>query len=56
VNWEKMNTRRISVERLECDKPLKRPRSRWEDNYKTDPSQIGWDEMDWIHLAQEGDY
>jgi hypothetical protein len=28
--------------------PLGRPRRRWEDNTK-----IGWDYMDWIHVAED---
>jgi hypothetical protein len=35
---------------------LKRPRRRWMDNIKIDlVRKIGWDGMDWIHLAQDRD-
>jgi hypothetical protein len=30
-------------------------RPRWEDNIKTDLREIGWGDMDWIHLAQDRD-
>jgi hypothetical protein len=25
---------------------------RWEDNIRMDPREIGWEVVDWIHLAQ----
>jgi hypothetical protein len=31
------------------------PRSRWVDNIKMDLREIGWDDMDWIDLAQDRD-
>jgi hypothetical protein len=34
---------------------LGRPRRRWVDNIKMDLREIGWDDMDWIDLAQERD-
>jgi hypothetical protein len=30
---------------------LGRPRPRWEYNNKMDLREIGWSDMDWIHLA-----
>jgi hypothetical protein len=35
--------------------PLGRPRHRWEDNIRIDLWEIGWEGMDWIHLAQDRD-
>jgi hypothetical protein len=32
-----------------------RPRRRWEDNIKIDLKYMGWDGLDWIHLAQDRD-
>jgi hypothetical protein len=26
----------------------------WEDNIKIDLRELGWGDMDWIHLAQDG--
>jgi hypothetical protein len=34
---------------------LGRPRRRWVDNIKMDLTEIGWDGMDWIYLAQDKD-
>jgi hypothetical protein len=36
-------------------RPLGRPRYRWEDNIKMDLREIGWGDMDWIHLVQDRD-
>jgi hypothetical protein len=35
--------------------PLGRPRRRWVDNIKMDLRKIGWDEVDWIDMAQDRD-
>jgi hypothetical protein len=43
----------ILVGRLEGRKPLGRPRRRWEDNIKMDLGEIGFGDVDWIHLAQD---
>jgi hypothetical protein len=32
-----------------------RPRREWEDNIKTDLEVIGWEDVDWIDLAQGRD-
>jgi hypothetical protein len=42
----------ILVGRLERRRPLGRPRRRWEDNIKMDLREIGFGDVDWIHLAQ----
>jgi len=34
---------------------LGRPKSRWEDNIKTDLQEVKWGVMDWIYLAQDRD-
>jgi hypothetical protein len=39
----------------EGKRQLGRPRQRWVDNIKMDLREIGWDGMDWIILAQDGD-
>jgi hypothetical protein len=36
-------------------RPLERPRCRWEDNIKMDLGEIGFGDVDWIHLAQDRD-
>jgi hypothetical protein len=39
----------------EGKRPLGRHRSRWENSIRTDHREIGWEDMDWIHLAQVND-
>jgi hypothetical protein len=41
----------ILVGRPEGRRPLGRPRRRWEDNIKMDLWEIGFEDVDWIHLA-----
>jgi len=43
------------VRKPEGKRPLGRPRRRWEDNIKMDLREIGWEDVDWIHLAQDRD-
>jgi hypothetical protein len=45
----------ILVGRPEGRRPLGRPRRRWEDNNKMDRGEIGFGDVDWIHLAQDRD-
>jgi hypothetical protein len=35
--------------------PLGRPRRRWVDNIKMEFGVIGWDDVDWIYVAQDRD-
>jgi hypothetical protein len=49
---EKRNAYRILVRKPKGNRPLGRPRSRWED-IRMDLRQIGWGGMDWIDLAQD---
>jgi hypothetical protein len=34
---------------------LRRPRHRWEDNIRMELKEIGWESVDWIHVAQDRD-
>jgi hypothetical protein len=43
------------VEKPEGNRPLERPRRRWEDNIKMDLQEVGCVIMDWIELAQDRD-
>jgi hypothetical protein len=45
----------ILVGRPEGRRPLGRPRRRWEDNIKMNLGEIGFGNVDWIHLAQDRD-
>jgi hypothetical protein len=46
---------RILVGMPEGKRPLGRTRHRWVDNIKMDHREIGWDNMDWIDVAQDRD-
>ena len=39
----------------EGERPLGRPRHRWEVNIKMDSQEVGWGGMNWIDLAQYRD-
>ena len=39
----------------EGNRPLGRPRNRWENNIKMDLQEVGCGGMDWIELAQDRD-
>jgi hypothetical protein len=45
----------ILVGRPERMRPLGRSRRRWEDNIKMDLREVGFGDVDWIHLAQDRD-
>jgi hypothetical protein len=45
----------ILVGRPEGRRPLGRSRHRWEDNIEMDLREIGFGDVDWIHLAQDRD-
>jgi hypothetical protein len=45
----------ISVGKHLGKRPLERPRRRWEDS-RMDLNEIGWEGVDWIHLAQDKDW
>jgi hypothetical protein len=45
----------ILVGRPEGRRPLGRPGRRWEDSIKMDLKEIGFGDVDWIHLAQDRD-
>jgi len=41
------------VGKPEGKRPLGRPRRRWEDNIRMDLREVGWESVDWMHLAQD---
>jgi hypothetical protein len=55
TNGEKKNGYRILVGKPEGKRPLERPRHRLVDNIKMDLGEIGWDDIDWIELAEDRD-
>jgi hypothetical protein len=46
---------RVWVGKRERNRPLGRPRCRWEDNIMMDLQEVGCRGMDWIELAQDRD-
>jgi hypothetical protein len=46
---------RVLVGKPEGQRPLGRPRRRWEDNIKADLQEGGCGGMDWIEMAQNRD-
>jgi hypothetical protein len=49
---EMRNAYNILVGKPEGKRPLE-SRYRWEDNIRIDIREIGWEVVDWIHLAQD---
>jgi hypothetical protein len=43
------------LENLKALHPLGRLKHRWEDNIRMDLREIWWEDVDWIHLAQDRD-
>ena len=52
---EKRGVYRVLVGRPEGKRPLRRPRSRREDNSRMDLQEVGWGNMKWTELAQDSD-
>ncbi|KAJ4435688.1 hypothetical protein ANN_18304 [Periplaneta americana] len=55
IMGESRNAYRVLVGRPEGKRPLGRPRRRWEDNIKMDLREVGYDDREWINLAQDRD-
>jgi hypothetical protein len=51
----KRNAYRLLVGKPEGRRPLGRSRRRWLDNIMMDLVEVGWDDVDWISLAQDRD-
>ena len=49
------NAYRVLVGKPGIKRPLDRPRHRWEDTFKTNWRELGFDPGDWIDLAQGRD-
>jgi hypothetical protein len=52
---ENRNAYKILVRKPEGKRSLGRPIRRWVNNIKVDLRQTGWEDMDWIDLAQDRD-
>ena len=46
---------RVLVGKSEGNRPLGRPRRRWEDNIKMDLQEVGGGFEDWMELAEDSD-
>jgi hypothetical protein len=53
TNGDKRDTYRLLVRKAKGKRPLGRPRRRWVDNIRMDLGEVGWDDVDWIGLAQD---
>jgi hypothetical protein len=52
---ERRNAYRLSVGKQEGKRPLGRSRHGWLDSIRMDLVEVGWDNVDWIDLAQDRD-
>jgi hypothetical protein len=50
---EMKNAYNILVGKPEWGRPFGSHRRRWEYNIRMDLTEIGWESVDWLHLAQE---
>jgi hypothetical protein len=48
-----INTYKMLVGKPEEKRPLGRPRYRWKGNIRMDLREIGWEDVNWVHLAQD---
>jgi hypothetical protein len=49
------NVYNILGPKREEKRPLGRPRCRWKDNIRMDLREIEWEDVDWMHVAQDRD-
>jgi hypothetical protein len=52
---EKRNPYRMLVGKPEGRRPLGRPRRRWVVNVRMHLAEVGWDDVDWIGVANDRD-
>jgi hypothetical protein len=52
---EERKVYKVLVGKYEGNRPLGRPRRRWEDGIRLDLREISWDGVYWIPLAQDMD-
>jgi hypothetical protein len=52
---EMRNAYKVLVRKSEGKRPLGRPRYKWGNDVRMDLREIGWEGVDWMHLAQDRD-
>jgi hypothetical protein len=52
---EERKVYKVLVGKPEGNRPLGKPRRRWEDGIRIDLRETGWGVVDWIRLAQDRD-
>ena len=52
---EERGVHKVLVGKPEGERPLGRPRLRWEDNMNMDLQKVGCGDVDWTKLAQDRD-
>jgi hypothetical protein len=52
---EERGVYRVLVGKPEGNRPLGRPRRKWENNIRMDLQEVGCGSMDWIGLTQDGE-
>jgi hypothetical protein len=55
TNGENRNEYRLLIRKPEGRRPLGRPRRRWLTDIRINLVEMGWDDVDWIGLAQDRD-
>jgi hypothetical protein len=55
THGQERNVYRVLMGKPEGERPLERPRRRWEDGIRMDLRETGWGSVDCIHLAQDRD-
>jgi hypothetical protein len=53
---EMRNAYNILAGRSEGKKPIRRSKHRWEDNIRMYLREMGWEGVDWMHLAQDREH
>jgi hypothetical protein len=56
INGKKRNAYRLLLEKPEEKRPVGIPRRRWVDNIKMNLGKMEWGGVDWIGMAQNGDW
>jgi hypothetical protein len=49
------NAFKILVGKPEGKRPVGRLKHKWKDNIRTDLREVGWEDVDWLHLTQDRD-